>query len=440
MDNEPLTLTTLFIDMNSYFASVEQQHQPALRGQPVAVVPVMADTTCCIAASVEAKAFGIKTGTSVRDAKRLCRQLRVVQARHELYVRTHHALRAAVESCMPIDGVHSIDEMSCRLAPSERNVDCAVAKGRQIKNAIRRHVGEYLRCSVGISSNRFLAKIAADMQKPDGLTVVEPHEVPEKLFTLELDDFPGIGPRMLRRMHAAGIHTVEQMYALPATGLARIWNSVQDSKFWYLIRGIDLPETPTRRRTISHSHVLAPELRSEGGSYAVLTHLLSKAASRMRRLGYCARRLSAFVACLPKGGWRAEARLQPSDDTRTLQDAFAELWSRRMLPGQPLQVGVVLSDLVLRNSATLPLFPDERRQSRISHAMDQVNGRLRRNAIYLASACEARGSAPMRIAFNRIPDLVDPDWDSQEQFESLVEAIRPPEWIYDLEPASEAEF
>ncbi len=106
-------LNWLFVDMNSYFASVEQDTRPELRGRPVAIVPMMADTTCCLAASYEAKAFGVKTGISVADAKQLCPGLVLVEARHELYVQYHHRIIEAVESCLPVTAVLSVDEMAC---------------------------------------------------------------------------------------------------------------------------------------------------------------------------------------------------------------------------------------------------------------------------------------------------------------------------------------
>ena len=104
----------LFLDLNSYFASVEQELRPELRGKPVAVLPVMTDRTSCIAASYEAKAFGIKTGTRVSDAKQLCPQIKLVEARHAVYVRYHHKIVEAVESCVPNAAVVSIDEMACQ--------------------------------------------------------------------------------------------------------------------------------------------------------------------------------------------------------------------------------------------------------------------------------------------------------------------------------------
>src|ERR1700722_9195393 len=103
----PSELNWLFVDLNSYFASVEQQVRPELRGRPIGVVPMMADTTVLIAASYEAKAFGVRTGTIVADAKRMCPGIELVEARHELYVEYHHKVVEAVESCLPVTAVCS---------------------------------------------------------------------------------------------------------------------------------------------------------------------------------------------------------------------------------------------------------------------------------------------------------------------------------------------
>jgi DNA polymerase-4 len=106
-----MSLRALYVDFNSYFASVEQQLRPELRGRPIGILPVLAETTCCIAASVEAKRFGVRTGTSVRDARKLCRGIVLVEARPAVYVEMHHKLVAAVESCLHVEQVRSIDEM-----------------------------------------------------------------------------------------------------------------------------------------------------------------------------------------------------------------------------------------------------------------------------------------------------------------------------------------
>src|ERR1700721_2450616 len=142
-------LNWLFVDLNSYFASVEQEVRPELRGRPVGVVPMMADTTVCIAASYEAKAFGVKTGTVVADAKRMCPGITLVEARHEIYVDYHHRVIEAVESCLPVASVLSIDEMACRLMGRERPLLAALELGQGVKGAIREKAGRMLRRSGG---------------------------------------------------------------------------------------------------------------------------------------------------------------------------------------------------------------------------------------------------------------------------------------------------
>jgi len=136
----------------------------------VAVVPMMADTTVCIAASYEAKAHGVRTGTVVADAKRMCPGLVLIEARHELYVEYHHKIVEAVESCLPVTAVLSIDEMACRLRAGTAAVSCD-GTGRQVKARIRNGWADAAQL-VGLATNRYLAKVASDMEKPDGLVAL----------------------------------------------------------------------------------------------------------------------------------------------------------------------------------------------------------------------------------------------------------------------------
>ncbi|RIK59398.1 DNA polymerase, partial [candidate division KSB1 bacterium] len=279
-----LPLRWLFLDLNAYFASIEQELRPELRGKPVGVVPVMTDSTCCIAASYEAKAFGVKTGTIVRDAKKLCPHIQLVEARHRVYVEYHHKIVQAVESCLPVAAVLSIDEMACRLIGRERELEKALAFGRKIKQALRDKVGSTLRCSVGLAPNRFLAKVATDLQKPDGLVVIRAEELPEILHPLQLQDLPGIGRRMNTRLLKHGVYTVQQLCALSKIEMSKIWGGIIGERFWHWLRGDDLPEIATQRRTVGHSHVLPPELRNDEGAYAVAKKLVHKAAARLRHM------------------------------------------------------------------------------------------------------------------------------------------------------------
>ena len=146
-------LRWLVLDLNSFFASCEQQENPALRGKPIIIVPTMAETTCAIAASYPAKAFGIKTGTLVHEARRLCPDVKLVQARHKLYVEYHHRILTAIDKHIPVEEVMSIDEVACRL--DRKQQDPAVAQklaqnikrenpkpGRRMPHQLHRHLGE----------------------------------------------------------------------------------------------------------------------------------------------------------------------------------------------------------------------------------------------------------------------------------------------------------
>ena len=216
-----MALRSLVVDFNSYFASVEQEIQPALRGRPVAVVPVKAETTCCIAASYEAKKFGVKTGTRVSDARRMCPGLRVIEARPATYVEFHHKLVAAVESCIHVEEVWWINEMVCDLTGKWGQRENAMELAREIKRTIAARVGSILRSSIGIAPNPFLAKTASDMQKPDGLVVIEQEDLPACLHRLELRDLCGIGRNMEARLREHGIYTVESLVRGQQGGAAR---------------------------------------------------------------------------------------------------------------------------------------------------------------------------------------------------------------------------
>ncbi|HWH41171.1 MAG TPA: DNA polymerase, partial [Usitatibacter sp.] len=156
-------LRSLLVDFNSYFASVEQQVEPRLRGRPVGVVPMLADTTVCIAASIEAKRFGVKTGTKVGDARQLCPGIEFVIARHEIYIEYHHRAVAVVDSIVPVRAVLSIDEMDCELTGRWREPARALKLARDVKKRLAADIGECLRTSIGIGPNTFIAKTASDM-------------------------------------------------------------------------------------------------------------------------------------------------------------------------------------------------------------------------------------------------------------------------------------
>lgn len=389
--------------MNSFFASVEQQEHPELRGRPVAVVPMLADTTCCIAASYEAKAYSVKTGTNVAEAKRLCPNLRLVEAKHGLYREYQARIFNTVSRCLPVTEVWSVDEMVCKLWANERHLSDAIRLGEHIKGRIKAEVGEYMHCSVGLGPNPFLAKVAAEMQKPNGLVVLDADDLPHKLFRLALTDFPGISWGMEARLHAAGVWTTEQMYALTLPQMRAVWGGIGGERWWRLLRGHEVAMPPKVRRSVGHSHVPAPELRTPEGAASVAGRLLEKAAERMRHHEYAARGLAIHVRSDDRQTWSAKRRLLPCADTWTLMAALRSLWEHPFPSVR--QVGVVLYDLLPDGQWTPSLFGEDEARRTASRAVDEINRKFGRGKVSMASVVPVRRTAEDKIAFGKIGEM-----------------------------------
>jgi DNA polymerase-4 len=419
-------LNWLFVDLNSYFASVEQQVRPELRGRPVGVVPMMADTTCCIAASYEAKAFGVRTGTIVADAKRMCPEIVLVEGRHEIYTEYHHRVVEAVESCVPVTAVCSIDEMACRLMGRERPLLKAMELGMRVKATIRERVGEMLRSSVGLATNRYLAKVASDMEKPDGLVALPLDILPEALRRLTLRDLPGIGARTEKRLNEKGIYTMDDLLALDREQAGEIWGSVWGERLFHWLQGEDFDRSELEhQKSISHSHVLAPEMRTAEKAWAVAHKLLHKAAMRLRSHGLWASHIGLAIGFavprsentpvsrfgVPARGWRGELKLSECQDNQTLIAALRRLWESRPNGAQyehPYFIGVQLNNLVPDRLHTLALFDgleEEQSRTRLNATMDQINDKYGMSTLAPAAMLTAYKAAPTRIAFHAIPEL-----------------------------------
>lgn len=421
----PRPLRWLFLDLNSYFASVEQQLQPELRGKPVIVAPVGSDTTVAIAASVEAKRYGISTGTPVWEAKRLCRELVVTPARHERYVEFHEAIIEEVWRHIPVTRICSIDEVACRLLDNENSPEQAVALARRIKAGIRAAVGDCLTSSVGLAPNRLLAKLASDLRKPDGLVVLTADMLPHALFHLKLRDIAGIGAKMEKRLAQDGINDIRQLCERRPRDAGTAWGGTNGDRLWYLLHGVDLPEKPTQSRSIGHSHVLSPGKRGAEPARLTARRLALKATSRLRRKDHRARLLVLHAKFEDdKSNWRTSVKLPATQDSfvvlHALDAIFPRLVEAARARGSGFQVrmiGVTLTEMEPVGGEQDSLFalldPDdplarETRGLALSRAMDRINEKFGRHAVSVGPLGAGRiDRVGTKIAFGRIPERAE---------------------------------
>jgi DNA polymerase-4 len=428
----------LHIDLNSFFASVEQQLHPEYRGKPLAVVPTFADTTVCIAASYEAKAFGIKTGTQVGEAKKKCPGIILIEGNHTEYAKYSHEITKAVELACPVSHNPSIDEMVCQLMGREQEPPRARKIALEIKDSIYKNVGVALRCSIGMAPNRYLAKIASDMQKPDGLIGLLPSQLPRAIAHLELRDLPGVGARTEARLHRKGVTTMEQLLALDHNQMNKLFDSVWGNRMYHWLRGAQTEDVSGNnvfqaevQKSLGHSHVLAPEHRSPEGSWAVAHKLLHKAAMRLRMEHFYTGSLAVTIryqltreqaaqaeagarhgkvkrhtSGIKNSGWGMEARFRDCQDTLTLLEILRSLWAQRPQGpefNRPFFVGITMRNLVPEDEHQAELFADPNNRADLSATMDKLNLKYGHTTLHFAGMLPARESAPTRIAFTQIP-------------------------------------
>src|ERR1700682_5945216 len=350
-------LRWLVLDLNSFFASCEQQENPELRGKPIIVVPTMAETTCAIAASYPAKAFGIKTGTLVYEARRLCPDVQLVPAHHKLYVEYHHQILAAINKHIPVEDVMSIDEVACRLDRVQQDPAIAQKLAQSIKREIQSQVGECLTSSIGISANKLLAKMASNMQKPDGLVILPIESLPGTILHLKIRAIPGIGPKMAEHLQRSGITDIATLWITDAARLRMIWGGVAGAKMHELLHGADIASLKTARSSMSHQHVLAPEDRSIEGAAPIMRQLLVRVAQRLRDDGFYCRRLVVDVKWMgrDRGSWTDKRSFSETQDTGVLLHMLRDIWEQ--VPDlKPLRVGVALTGLAAKEEHQPDLF------------------------------------------------------------------------------------
>ncbi len=409
----PENSRVIFLDMNSFFASVEQQDHPELRGKPVAVASHIHKNGTVLAASYEAKAFGIKTGTKLNDARLLCPGITFLETTPYRYKEVHNQfVRILQDICGPEVQVRSIDEAAIFLSPNWYGSDNAHRIALEIKERFKRELGECIRCSIGIAPNSLLAKLATELQKPDGLVEITIENTPEILSKLQLTDLCGIADRMARQLEQVGITTPLELYNTPAPILRNhfgIWGQY----WWWRLHGVECDAGEgSALKTMSHEHVLSPWISKRDALEAVQVKMADRLLYRLQRNHLQAKHLFIWFKLVDAPSFYRERSLDASTGnismlSKAFRDLMRELPETFPHPVRKVVVGLnKLSDI--EQGFQLDLFSRRQRGEAVGPMLELIRDRYGYQSIQTGSSyAVGRNVAKQQLGFGRLKDIAN---------------------------------
>ena len=377
----------IYIDLNSCFATIEQQARPMLRGRPVAITNRITPNSCIVAASYEAKAMGVKVGMRRIEADTLCPNMIYAETEPSKYIFVHEKFKAIMADYSSETAMKSIDEGLIDLASAPESVyrRPRAEIGQEIKQRLRTEIGDYMRCNVGIASNRFLAKLAGELHKPDGLDEITAENQRDIFATLKLQDLPGINVRMEARLNAVGIFTPLQFLDADEETLVKmVCHSIDGSKWYRRLRGIEVDDSISDIKTIGRQYVLESSRLSRQEIEARVLHLAEDAGYRLRSKNLYARGIYVWLQSYDDIPRHTNILLrQAIHSDRDIQAVARQLFAK--LPTPARIVGITLYKLQKSPDDQLSLYQNElEQQDQICSAIDKINYRFGARKIHSA--------------------------------------------------------
>lgn len=392
----------MHIDLNSCFATVEQQARPLLRGRPVGITNRGTEYTCVVAASIEAKEQGVKVGMSFHDAKILAPDIVMVESDPPKYHHVYQILVNIMKSYSPHVTMKSIDEGIVDFAGTELvNTRPLPQIGQEIKQRLKDEVGCWMRCNIGIAPNRFLAKTAAGLRKPDGLDIINYKNLRQTFARLELTDLTGIASRNQARLNAAGITTPLQFLDAPADLLRRrVFKSVCGEDWYQRLRGWEVDDAEHDIKTVGRQFVLDQMRPTDELVRSRLSYLCETTAMKLRYKQVCARGVFVYVRYAGGDYWY---------DRRMFKSSFysnAEVHRRALLlfnnrprDDYPREIGVTCYGLEPSNINQISLLEEINRETWLTEAVDTINAQFGEFTITMAASLSAKGAVRQKIPF-----------------------------------------
>jgi len=398
--------TVMHIDLNSCFASVEQQANPLLRNKPIAVAAYDTPNGCIVAASVDAKRLGIKVGLRVKEGKLLCPGLIVLTPDPNKYRSVHIALKRLLSDYTPKLTPKSIDEFVLDFSGTPAFNRGMFTVSREIKDRIKKEIGDYLTVSIGLGPNRFLAKTASNLHKPDGLDEINFENYLEIYKNLTLTDLNGIDRQNAIRLNSAGIYTVTDFLSSDIRTLRSAFKSVL-GYYWFLrLRGWEIDDIDWGTKSFGHSYSLPKFLVKPEELAPILSKLVEKAGFRMRHSGYCAKGVHLALLYRDHEYWHQGITLdQPIFDSREIYKVAYRLLRRSPYRLPVRNLAISCFNLSSRSSLQLGLFEDRPRKENLTKAVDDINERWGNFVITPAIMANSEEFVHDRIGFGNIRGL-----------------------------------
>lgn len=413
MKFNPAPSLVMHLDLNSCFASIEQQANPHLRGKPVAVAAYVSPRGCILAASVEAKKMGVKTGLRVKDGLALCPGLIVLPPDSDKYRFVHYNLRQLLSSYTPFLVPKSIDEFVLDFKGTQYSDLFALS--RTIKAKIKQEIGDWLTVSIGLGPSRFLAKVASNLKKPDGLENINIDNYQSIYSRLTLPDLHGINTRLTARLNAGEIYSVTDFCNAPIAHLRSVFHSIA-SYYWYLrLRGYETCPSGRRvddvdfgRKSFGNMYSLPVPLSTPEDLSPTLHKLVAKTTFRLRGNGYHARGFYLGLLFSDHSFWHHHYSLpRYLFHENDVYKIFYRLLLRSPSSKKVINLAISCFDLRSDNVVQLDLFNTVKRQLSLSSAMDNINRKYGSFVISSAGMSGTDSLVPDRIGFGNVDHLTD---------------------------------
>lgn len=393
----------LHIDLNSCFATVEQQARPLLRGRPLGVTNRLTKNACVVAASYEAKAQGVKVGMTFSQAKLLCPDLLMVETDPPKYHYVYKKLVKIMRSYSPNISMKSIDEGIIDFHGTRENINTRplAVIGQEIKDRLRQEVGCWMKCNVGIAPNRFLAKTAASLHKPDGLDVITHKNLRQTLAGMELTDLTGIAERNQARLNSVGIYTPLQFLDAPSDMLsARVFRSVCGEDWYKRLRGWEVDNVEYSTKTIGRQFVMDDYNASDEKVRNRLAHLCESTGLKLRHKGFCARGINIYIQYKTGDAWHSRKAFKSTFYTTP------EIFRRALLlfnqhPRHDHIVMLSVSCYLLEptTSSQMSILEEVNKEAYLSEAIDEINDRYGNYTVTFANSLGADKQIKQKIPF-----------------------------------------